>query len=47
VAADLLILTCGVDDNVVRLLPPLTIDDSELLHGVDLLEQCIRDEVDR
>ena len=47
VAADLLILTCGVDDNVVRLLPPLTIDESELLHGVDVLEQCIREEVAR
>jgi 4-aminobutyrate aminotransferase-like enzyme len=47
VAADLLILTCGIDDNVVRLLPPLTIDESELLRGVDTLEQCIRDEVAR
>jgi 4-aminobutyrate aminotransferase len=47
VAADLLILTCGVDDNVVRLLPPLTIDESELRRGVDILEQCVRDEVAR
>jgi 4-aminobutyrate aminotransferase len=47
VAADLLLLTCGVDDNVVRLLPPLTIDEADLQRGLDILERSIRDEVGR
>ena len=38
---DLLVLTCGIDDNVVRLLPPLTIGEEELDRGVDILERCI------
>jgi 4-aminobutyrate aminotransferase len=42
---DLLVLTCGIDDNVVRLLPPLTIGEDELDHGVDILERCIAEEL--
>ncbi len=38
---DLLVLTCGIDDNVIRLLPPLTIDEAELDRGLDILEQCV------
>jgi 4-aminobutyrate aminotransferase len=45
VARDLLILTCGVDDNVIRLLPPLTIDETELQRGLDIIEESIRGEV--
>jgi 4-aminobutyrate aminotransferase-like enzyme len=45
VAADLLILTCGIDDNVIRLLPPLTIAEGELDAGLDILEAAIRHEV--
>jgi 4-aminobutyrate aminotransferase len=45
VAADLLILTCGIDDNVIRLLPPLTIAEDELDAGLDILEAAIRHEV--
>lgn len=47
VARDLLVLTCGIDDNVIRLLPPLIIDETELQRGLDILEQSIRDEVGR
>lgn len=47
VANDLLILTCGVDDNVIRLLPPLTIDAGDLERGLGILEQSIRDEAGR
>ncbi len=47
VANDLLVLTCGIDDNVVRLLPPLTIGEDDLDRGVGILEQCIAQEVGR
>ena len=44
---DLLVLTCGIDDNVVRLLPPLTIAEDDLERGVDILERCVAEEVGR
>jgi 4-aminobutyrate aminotransferase len=44
---DLLLLTCGIDDNVIRLLPPLTIDEDELDRGLGILEQCLREELAR
>jgi 4-aminobutyrate aminotransferase len=44
---DLLVLTCGIDDNVIRLLPPLTIAEDELTLGLDILERCLREEVGR
>ena len=37
----LLILTCGVDANVVRLLTPLTASDMVLKEGLDILEAAI------
>jgi 4-aminobutyrate aminotransferase len=36
-AAGVLVLTCGPDGNVLRLIPPLTITDAELDHGLDAL----------
>jgi 4-aminobutyrate aminotransferase len=45
VERDLLLLTCGIDDNVIRLLPPLTIDETDLDRGLDILEECMRDEL--
>ncbi|MEU4242785.1 4-aminobutyrate--2-oxoglutarate transaminase [Actinoplanes sp. NPDC026619] len=36
----LLLLTCGTYGNVIRLLPPLVIDDDELDRGLTLLEQA-------
>ncbi|MDQ6856655.1 MAG: aspartate aminotransferase family protein [Candidatus Dormibacteraeota bacterium] len=47
VEKDLLVLTCGIDDNVIRLLPPLTIGEEDLEHGVDILEQCVAEELGR
>ena len=37
----LLVLYCGTDENVIRLLPPLTIPESELDAGLDILETAI------
>ncbi|MHB8717795.1 MAG: aspartate aminotransferase family protein [Candidatus Dormibacteria bacterium] len=38
---DLLVLSCGVDANVIRLLPPLTIDQADLDAGLDIIEASI------
>jgi 4-aminobutyrate aminotransferase len=37
-----LVLTCGPEGNVLRLIPPLTISDSELDHGLDILCDALR-----
>lgn len=37
----LVLLSCGVNGNVIRLLPALTISDELLDEGLDLLEQCL------
>jgi 4-aminobutyrate aminotransferase len=42
-AADLLLLSCGTDENVIRLAPPLTIPEDELARGLDVLERGIRE----
>jgi 4-aminobutyrate aminotransferase len=39
----LLILSCGADGNVIRLLPPLSITDDELERGLALLEEALDD----
>ena len=44
---DLLVLTCGIYDNVIRLLPPLTIPEAELDAGLDTLEAAMREETSR
>lgn len=41
VERDLLILTCGTHDNVIRLIPPLTIAEDDLDHGLGILESCL------
>jgi 4-aminobutyrate aminotransferase len=46
-AHDLLLLSCGVDGNVIRLIPPLTIPEAELDAGLDILEAAIREEAAR
>jgi 4-aminobutyrate aminotransferase len=33
----LIVLLCGPDENVLRLIPPLTIPDGEFQHGLDIL----------
>lgn len=37
----LLILGCGIDDNVIRLIPPLTLSDQELEQGLQVLESAV------
>jgi 4-aminobutyrate aminotransferase len=44
-ARGLLLLSCGVDGNVIRLIPPLTIPEAELDAGLDILEAAMREEV--
>jgi 4-aminobutyrate aminotransferase/(S)-3-amino-2-methylpropionate transaminase len=39
----LLLLSCGLHGNVIRLLPPLTASDEELGRGLDLLEEALGD----
>jgi 4-aminobutyrate aminotransferase len=40
-AHGVIVLTCGPANNVLRLIPPLTITDAELDHGLDVLEAAI------
>jgi 4-aminobutyrate aminotransferase len=37
----LVVISCGLDDNVIRLLPPLTVSDAELTQGLDILEAAV------
>ena len=37
----LVLLSCGIYGNVIRLLPPLTISDGELERGLSILEACL------
>ncbi|HEY2705072.1 MAG TPA: aminotransferase class III-fold pyridoxal phosphate-dependent enzyme [Candidatus Dormibacteraeota bacterium] len=37
----LLLLSCGSDDNVIRLIPPLTIPEAELDQGLEILELAL------
>jgi 4-aminobutyrate aminotransferase / (S)-3-amino-2-methylpropionate transaminase / 5-aminovalerate transaminase len=39
----LLLLACGLYGNVIRLLPPITIDDDDLARGLDALETALRE----
>jgi 4-aminobutyrate aminotransferase / (S)-3-amino-2-methylpropionate transaminase / 5-aminovalerate transaminase len=38
----LILLACGLDSNVIRLLPPITIDDEDLERGLGILEDALR-----
>jgi 4-aminobutyrate aminotransferase len=38
---NLLILSCGLDENVIRLIPPLTLTEEEMTHGLDILEASL------
>jgi 4-aminobutyrate aminotransferase/(S)-3-amino-2-methylpropionate transaminase len=42
-AAGVIVLTCGMFGNVVRLLPPLTISDELLIEGIDILSRILGD----
>jgi 4-aminobutyrate aminotransferase/(S)-3-amino-2-methylpropionate transaminase len=39
----LVLLSCGLRANVIRLLPPLTIPEKTLAEGLDVLEDCLRE----
>lgn len=39
--AGLVVLSCGADDHVIRLMPPLTITDDEVEVGIGILEEAI------
>jgi 4-aminobutyrate aminotransferase/(S)-3-amino-2-methylpropionate transaminase len=41
-ARGLLLLSCGLDGNVIRLLPPVLITDGDLADGLDALEGALR-----
>lgn len=43
-AAGVLTLTCGMDGNVIRLLPPLVINEDLLNEGLELLAQVLKEE---
>jgi 4-aminobutyrate aminotransferase/(S)-3-amino-2-methylpropionate transaminase len=40
-ADGVVLLKCGTYDNVIRLLPPLTIDEGLLHEGLDVLEKAL------
>ncbi|HLX32890.1 MAG TPA: aspartate aminotransferase family protein [Gaiellaceae bacterium] len=42
-ARGLILLSCGLHGNVIRLLPPLTATDEELGRGLELLEEALGD----
>jgi 4-aminobutyrate aminotransferase-like enzyme len=37
----LLLLSCGLYGNVIRILVPFTIGDAELERGLDILQSCL------
>ena len=39
----LVLLSCGLDGNVIRLLPPLSATDDELVRGLSILEESLGD----
>jgi 4-aminobutyrate aminotransferase-like enzyme len=39
----LVLLSCGLDGNVIRLLPPLSATDDELERGLSILEESLGD----
>jgi 4-aminobutyrate aminotransferase / (S)-3-amino-2-methylpropionate transaminase / 5-aminovalerate transaminase len=39
----LILLSCGLDGNVIRILVPLVISDSDLVRGLELLEESLVD----
>jgi 4-aminobutyrate aminotransferase-like enzyme len=42
-AHGLLLLTCGLNGNIIRLLPPLTLSDEDAAVGMDILEAALRE----
>jgi 4-aminobutyrate aminotransferase/(S)-3-amino-2-methylpropionate transaminase len=42
-AAGVIVLTCGMFGNIIRLLPPLTISDELLTEGLEVLRLLLAD----
>jgi 4-aminobutyrate aminotransferase-like enzyme len=42
-ARGLILLSCGIYGNVIRILVPLSISDEELTRGLELLEESLGD----
>jgi len=42
-ARGLILLTCGLDGNVIRLLPPLTLSDEDCTFGLEVLDAALRE----
>jgi 4-aminobutyrate aminotransferase-like enzyme len=42
----LMLLSCGIYGNVIRILVPFTIGDAELERGLDILEKTVRRRLD-
>ncbi len=42
IAAGVIVLTCGTYGNVIRFLPPLSIDDALLDEGLDVVADALR-----
>ncbi len=40
--AGVIVLGCGIHDNVIRLIPPLVISDADLDHGLSVLGQAVQ-----
>ena len=41
-AAGVIVLACGPDENVLRLVPPLTVSDDEIDQGLAVLVEAVR-----
>jgi len=39
----LILETCGPNDQVIKLLPPINIEDTNLIHGIDILVSSIKE----
>jgi 5-aminovalerate/4-aminobutyrate aminotransferase len=37
----LILLSCGIYGNVIRVLVPFTVSDAELDRGLDILQECL------
>jgi 5-aminovalerate/4-aminobutyrate aminotransferase len=37
----LILLSCGIHGNVIRILVPLTVSDDDLERGLDILAECL------
>ncbi|MEZ6189619.1 MAG: aspartate aminotransferase family protein [Planctomycetota bacterium] len=42
-ARGVLVISAGTDGNVIRLLPPLVIEDAQLERGLDVLAECVQE----